>query len=263
MPPELPNFRWIPDWVENGVNYVARRGWLPILAVLLGVGAFWAFIEIADMATDTDDGPADSHVFDLAVFKSIAGQYDRVSGFWQEAGRDLTAMGGSTVITLMVAGVVIFLLLSRQWKSALFVVISVAGGLALSLFLKQFFDRPRPDIFDYRSHTMTASFPSGHSANSAVAYFTMAVLLAKLVSGHWMKAYIFAVGLLIPFLVGFSRIFLGVHWPTDVLAGWLLGLSWGLIVWGVATFLQRRGQLEQEGEIANAQQKSRDRAYVS
>ncbi len=254
MPPTLRDYKWIPDPIENGVNYVARRGWLPILAVLLGVAAFWGFLNIADEVVEGDPGEQpDAQVFDERVFLAIAERYEMAGGFWQEAGRDLTALGGSTVITLMVSGVVIFLLLSRQWKSTLFVVVSVVGGLAISLILKDYFDRPRPDLVPHNSHTMTPSFPSGHSANAAVAYLTMAVLLAKLVTGHWMKAYIFAIGLLIPTLVGLSRIFLGVHWPTDVAAGWLLGLAWGLIVWGVATFLQRRGMIEQEGAVADAQ----------
>lgn len=224
---------------------VSQQGWLPIIAVLLATVALWAFLSLADEVTERE-----TQTFDERVFRAVAGQYERVSSFWQEVGRDLTALGGVTVITLLTAGVTLFLLLRRQWRGAVFVVVSVAGGLAISLLLKYYFDRNRPDFVVHRSHTMTSSFPSGHSANSAVAYLTMAILLAKLVDRRVMKGYIFAVGLLIPILVGVSRVFLGVHWPTDVVAGWLLGLAWGLVVWGVATFLQRRGAIEQEGETS-------------
>ncbi len=234
----------LPGPIRRSLEYVSSRGWLPIIAVLMAVATMWGFLELADEVQEND-----TRSFDLRLLESIGGSYDGLSGFWQEAGRDVTALGGSTVITLMVTGVMIFLLLARRWKGALFVLVSVCGGLAISLLLKDFYDRPRPDIFTHRSHTMTPSFPSGHSANSAVAYFTMAVLLAKLVDRPLLKGYIFFVGLLVPGLVGLSRVLLGVHWPTDVIAGWLIGLSWGLIAWGVATFLQRRGGIEQQGQL--------------
>ena len=252
-----PRHPWL-DRAQRWVSYIGARGWLPIVAVLLAVAGLWGYLELADEVTDQE-----TDTFDRQILEVIGGGYEEVGGFWQEAGRDVTAMGGSTVITLMVTAVVVFLLLNQQWKSSLFVVASVVGGLVISLVLKDLYDRPRPILFDHRSHTMTASFPSGHSANSAVAYFTMAVLMAKLVRSPWLKAYIFFVGLLIPALVGFSRIFLGVHWPTDVIAGWLIGLSWGLIVWGVATFLQRRGGLEREGDMADHAKSPRNPTMVS
>lgn len=245
----------MPAWLKTFITpaarvgrVISRRGWLPIIAILLAAAALLGFLSLADevLAQETQ-------TFDEQVFTAIAGQYEQVSTFWQEVGRDLTALGGVTVITLMTAGVTLFLLLRGQWRGAIFVLVSVLGGLAISLILKEVFSRDRPAIFDHRSHTMTASFPSGHSSNSAVAYLTMAILLAKLVNRPTMKGYIFAVGLLIPFLVGLSRVFLGVHWPTDVVAGWLVGLAWGMVVWGVATFLQRRGAIEQEGETSEAE----------
>ena len=244
MPPRLRDYRWVPDWFESGFNYLASRGWLPIITTLLAVAGLWGFIQIADEVRE-----AETRTFDEAVLEAIGGRYEGIGGFWKEAGRDITAMGGSTVITLMVTFVVVYLFLHGQWKGSLFVLVSVLGGLAISLWLKGQYDRPRPDLFLHQSHTMTPSFPSGHSANSAVAYLAMAILLAKLVKSPAMKAYIFGVGLLIPALVGLSRVFLAVHWPTDVLAGWLIGLSWGLFVWGVATFLQRKGGIEPEGEL--------------
>lgn len=239
-------------WTERGLagkarhwlEYLGSRGWLPIVAILLATAGTWGFIAIADEVSDND-----TRSFDLSILEAVGGRYDTLSGFWQEVGRDLTALGGTAAISLMTLGVVIFLGLGGRWKAMLFVIASVVGGLVISLILKEIFDRPRPDVFAHRSHTMTPSFPSGHSANSAVAWLTMAVLLAKLVKSPGMKAYIFGIGLLIPLLVGLSRVFLGVHWPTDVIAGWLIGLSWALVVWGAATWLQRSGKIEEEGTL--------------
>lgn len=222
-------------------TWLARHGWVPLLALLLAAAGLWGFMEIADEVQD-----AQILHLDEWIFQRIA-VYDRAPRFWQESGRDLTALGGTTVITLMVTSVTLFLIFKRQWKSSLFVVVAVIGGLAISLLLKDFYDRDRPDLVTHQSHVMTASFPSGHATNSAVAYLTMAILLAKLVESPRMKAYILFIGLLIPFLVGLSRVFVGVHWPTDVFAGWLLGLSWGLFVHAAASYLQRHGALEPEG----------------
>ena len=239
--PRFPLADRLPEPAARALAFLARRGWLPIVLLGLAVGALHLFLELAD-----DVGDRETRTFDGRVLGAIGGLYDRVPAFWQEVGRDLTALGGTAVITLMVTFVTLFLAFRGRGRAALFVVVSVLGGLAISLLLKNLYERDRPAMFEHRSHTMTASFPSGHSANAAVVYFTMAVLLAKTVERIGMKAYVFGIGLLIPALVGLSRVFLGVHWPTDVVGGWLVGLAWGLVVWAAATFLQRRGRLEPE-----------------
>lgn len=226
-------------------NYLTRHGWVPVAALLLALLGFWGFVELAG---EVQEG--ETSAVDRWVFEHIAGRYATIGKFAQEGGRDLTALGGSTVITLMVSFVTIFLLLRRQWKSAAFVLVAVVGGLLISLLLKSFFDRARPDIFVHQSLTNSSSFPSGHATNAAVTYLTMAILMAKLVESTKMKAYILGAGLLVPMLVGLSRIFVGVHWPSDVLGGWLIGLAWGLLVYAAATYLQEHGAIEPEGEIA-------------
>jgi undecaprenyl-diphosphatase len=226
------------------LDFVSGRGWLPIALATIAAVALWGFFEVADTI-----GGREANAFDRDVFVAIAGLYDRVPEFWQEVGRDITGLGGTATITLLVSAVVGFLCIGERWRAALFVVVSVLGGLAISLILKELYERPRPDMFEHRSHVHTPSFPSGHSTNSAIAYFTMAVLLAKLVDRPLLKGYIFFVGLLVPVLVGISRVFVGVHWPTDVIAGWTIGLAWGLLVWAAATWLQRSGRMEQDTAV--------------
>ena len=220
-------------------GFLTRHGWVPLAALAFTVAGTWAFLGLAE---EMKEGETKS--FDRWLYEKLAVDlYNRVGGFWHQAGTDLTALGGGTVITLLTAGVVIFLLLQKQWRTAVFVAVAVMGGLVLSLWLKHLFERPRPNITG-RTFTMTTSFPSGHAANAAVAYLTMAILVGRLVKGTWMKLYVFFLGLLLPLLVGFSRVFLGVHWPTDVVAGWLVGLAWGLLVYAAATLLQNKGVIE-------------------
>ena len=103
--------------------------------------------------------------------------------------------------------------------------------MLLSLALKALFDRPRPTSCPTWCEVSSSSFPSGHSMNSAIVYLTLGALLARLVRPVAMKLYILAVALLVSFLVGISRVYLGVHYPSDVLAGWSLGLSWAVLWW--------------------------------
>jgi undecaprenyl-diphosphatase len=128
------------------------------------------------------------------------------------------------------------------------VLIATFGGLVISTGLKWIVDRDRPDVFEHRSHVYTQSFPSGHSMLSAVVYLTLGSLLTRLVPGRWQKLYILGVALFLTFLVGISRVYMGVHWPTDVLAGWTAGLVWAIICWLAARALQRRGKVEKDTE---------------
>jgi undecaprenyl-diphosphatase len=147
------------------------------------------------------------------------------------------------------AVVVIFLLLLRRWGAALFAFVSVAGGTALSQALKAGFDRPRPDLVPHGMETFTASFPSGHSLLSAVTYLTLGALLMRLDLDAHVRAYFLVVGIVVSLLVGASRVYLGVHWPSDVAAGWAIGAAWATVCWAVMIALQRGGVVR-DGEEA-------------
>ena len=121
------------------------------------------------------------------------------------------------------------------------VLIAVVGGQVLSTTLKYFIDRPRPMIVPHLSQVYTTSFPSGHSMMSAVVYLTLGSLLGSS-SAARAQVLLLSVAMLLTFLVGVSRVYMGVHWPTDVLAGWTAGLVWAILCWLVARQLQRRGR---------------------
>ena len=160
--------------------------------------------------------------------------------------RDLTALGSATVLVLFVLAVASALLARGQYHALVFLLVAALGGILLNILLKPFFGRPRPDIALRLTEVKSLSFPSGHAMGSAIIYFTLAALLARLVEPRALKLYFLGLAALLSFLVGASRVYLGVHYPTDVLAGWTVGLAWALLCWTVARYLQGRGSVEPE-----------------
>jgi undecaprenyl-diphosphatase len=183
----------------------------------------------------------------LLALRSSADAATPIGPRWlREMMRDFTAMGGTGVLTLMVLAVAGFLATIRKLHAASMVIASTFGGMLVSQLLKWSFARPRPRLVPYGSETFTASFPSGHSMMSAVVYLTLGALLARTQPDRHVKAYVMTVAVVLTALVGTSRVYLGVHWLTDVLAGWALGGLWALLCWTVMLRLQRHGQVEPE-----------------
>jgi undecaprenyl-diphosphatase len=166
----------------------------------------------------------------------------------QDAARDITALGGVTVLALLTVGTGGFLFLDGKRHMAWFLWGSVASGALISTILKSVFQRPRPELVPHAAYVSTASFPSGHSMLSAVTYLTVGALLARSHRRRLLKAYFLVAAALLTLLVGMSRVYLGVHWPTDVFAGWTAGASWAIFCWLVARRLQRRHAIEGETE---------------
>jgi undecaprenyl-diphosphatase len=164
----------------------------------------------------------------------------------QETARDITALGGATVLALVTLITGGFLLLDGRKHLAVFVYGAVLSGFLVSSTLKNLFQRPRPDLVPYAASFSTTSFPSGHSMLSALTYLTLGALLARSQARKRLKAYFLLLAALLTFLVGVSRVYLGVHWPTDVLAGWTAGASWAILCWLAARWLQHRRRIEDE-----------------
>ena len=157
---------------------------------------------------------------------------------------DVTALGGGTVLTIITGIVVLYLLVVKKWATALFVAIAVAAGGAANDLLKATFLRARPDVVEHLTEAYSTSFPSGHAMNSALTYLTLAALLARTQNNRRVRVYLIAVAVLLTLSIGFSRVYLGVHWPTDVIAGWCVGAAWALVFTGTARALQRRRAIE-------------------
>jgi undecaprenyl-diphosphatase len=158
--------------------------------------------------------------------------------------RDITSLGGYAVVTLITLAVIGYLLMDGKRGAALWVLASVAGGAVLSSLLKLGIDRPRPDLVARLVEVNTASFPSGHATLAAVTYLTLGALLSRVEARRAAKIYVLTISVTLTFLIGVSRIYLGVHWPTDVLAGWCVGLAWAMLCWRIELALQRSGSVE-------------------
>jgi len=166
----------------------------------------------------------------------------------QEAARDITSLGGIVVLGLITGIAAGFLALDGKTRMALFACASVAGGVVASSLLKDIFQRARPEIVPHIVYAANTSFPSGHSMMSAVTYLTLGALLARSHEKKALKVYFLLLAVLLTFMVGVSRLYLGVHWPTDVLAGWIAGAVWALLCWLAARWLQNRKALERAAE---------------
>ncbi len=230
---------------SRAVEWMGGYELMVLAGLLIIVGGTWGFVELADEVIE-----GDTQAFDEWLLRAMRRADDpgvTIGPPWLgEIGRDLTALGGMAVLALVTAGVVGFLWLDRKYAAMWFVLIATSGGLALSLALKASFIRPRPNVVPHLSYVYTSSFPSGHSIMSATVYLTLGALLTRLVGQTRLKFYFLGVAAVVTGLVGISRIYMGVHYPTDVLAGWTVGLVWATFCWIIARTLQRRGIIEEQ-----------------
>ena len=153
---------------------------------------------------------------------------------------DITALGGTTIIFMITAAVVFYLLIQKQYEFMWLILIATIGGAILSFGLKELFARERPPLIYHLLTVKSLSFPSGHAMMSSVVYLTQGALLAKVQSNKNLRVYILLVAIILVFLIGISRIYFGVHYPTDVLAGWSVGLAWASLCWLAVKYLQKR-----------------------
>jgi len=229
--PAVPR-RWLPEL-------------LPLAILALASAALVGFFKLASEVVE-----GETHSFDqtlLLALRNPADPADPIGPWWVEAMfRDITSLGSTVVLTFITLAVVLYLLIDGKRSAALFVVVAIGGGTLISSLLKNAFARPRPELVAHLVDVRSYSLPSGHAMLSAVTFLTLGALLARVQARKRLKAYILGIALLLTLLVGASRIYLGVHWPSDVLAGWCLGAAWAMLCWLVATWLQQRGQIERE-----------------
>lgn len=217
-------------------------GWSEFIALLVA-GAFciscWTFLEVADEVGENDYQATEENI--LRAFRDPDDPGKLRGPAWlEEYVRDITALGSAAVLTVFTLLLLIYLLISRRYRHALLVLVAVWGGTVLSSLLKMSYGRERPSVVPHLTNISQASFPSGHAMLSSVVYLTLGALLAQAASRRREHIFFINAALVLALLVGLSRMALGVHYPSDVLAGWSAGTAWALLCWTTAWWLQQR-----------------------
>lgn len=214
-----------------------RRLELRLLLLLGGIAAaIWAFLSIGGEMAE-----GDTMAFDQQMLLGLRAPGDPTDPIGppalEEAMRDITALGGFTVLSLVTVVATLAFALHRRWTHAAVMAGTAFLAQACSALLKSLYGRPRPDLVPHGVEVYSGSFPSGHSMLSAATYLTLAALIASLEVRRRSKALVFVLAILFMTAVGFSRVYMGVHWPSDVLAGWCAGAAWALAAWVVLMHL--------------------------
>jgi undecaprenyl-diphosphatase len=221
------------------VARIGRREILVLAAVLLPAAGLAAFLTIGSEVTE-----GDTKSFDRAILLALrvpGDPSDPIGPAWVEAMmRDISALGGTTVVTLITLVTAGYLLVSHRRRTAALVVASIGSGAILSSLLKLIYARQRPDFVAHVVEVSSLSFPSGHAMLSAITYLTLGALLASVEREPARRGYCLGVAVLLTLVIGTSRVYLGVHYPTDVLAGWSIGAAWAMTWLGIARLLRLR-----------------------
>lgn len=214
----------------TALRFIRRFEARVLIGLILAAGALWAFLSIAEEMSEGETRALDERM--MLVLRSPGDLSDPIgSSSIEEAVRDITALGGTTLLSVLTLVAVLAFAFHRRYRHAAVMAGAVLLASVSSNATKAFFARPRPDLVPYGVEVYSHSFPSGHSTLSAAFYLTLAMLVASLETRRRTKALAYGLAGFTLVAVGFSRVYLGVHWPTDVLAGWCLGAVWALAAW--------------------------------
>lgn len=229
--------------VDTVTSRLGRHELALLGAFLAAAGLLFGFLKLGGEMLEGETQRFDERI--LLALRVPGDDADPIGPPWAEAAiTDLTSLGSTSVLALITAAVIVYLAMARKYGAALFVLVAVGGGALLGNALKYVYARPRPDVVAHIVQTTTTSFPSGHSMLAAVTYLTLGALLARTEPNPRLKVFLLGLALFLTVLVGFSRLYLGVHYPTDVLAGWTVGAAWAILCSAAALWLQRRGEIE-------------------
>jgi undecaprenyl-diphosphatase len=220
--------------------------------LMIGVGVcllLWGFLKLASEVME-----GETHALDTRIVRALRRADDPsrpIGPEWLENSMlDITAIGGPTVLGLVVLSVVGFLLLQARYRTAIVVLATAASGELANYAMKNVFLRPRPDVVPHLRDVASTSFPSGHAMESAIIYLTLGAMLMRLAERRITKIYCIGMAIFLTLIVGISRVYLGVHYPTDVAAGWMFGFFWASLCWIVAK------RFESETGVAEEKQKA-------
>lgn len=207
---------------------VSSIGHGPLVLLLLAASGLALFLWVAEEVDEGEHIVIDRAI--LTAFREPGNPAELIGPPWTETmGRDFSALGGFTVLGLLTVAIAAYLWMTDRKTSALYIGAAVVTGVVFAILLKAGFDRSRPEVVPHATLTDLSSFPSGHSMLSAVTYLTLGLLVIRDEERKPVRILIMGCSVLLTLAVGISRIYLGVHWPTDVLAGWAVGLAWAAL----------------------------------
>ena len=236
-----------PKWLRFRKFERRELGWLVVgFSVCL---LLWGFLALASEVMEGDTKALDTRI--LVSLRNADDPSRPIGPAWVESALlDLTAIGGPTVLALVVFAVVGFLALQTRYHTALVVLITAASGEVANIAIKNAFMRPRPTVVPHLREAFSTSFPSGHAMESAIIYLTLGAMLMRLAERRITKLYCMGMAIFVTFLVGMSRVYLGVHYPTDVLGGWIFGFMWASLCWLVSQRFEEETGVAEEREKA-------------
>jgi undecaprenyl-diphosphatase len=235
----------------NILSWIGRHEFSILMSLFLILAGLWLTVWVTDEVVE-----GNTQETDIAIMMLLRDNEDPdnpIGPPWiEELMRDYTSLAGTGFLVLIVSAVTIYYLIQGLYKEMFFLLVAVLGAAFFSYLLKDIFDRPRPEFVPVGSYKYSASFPSGHALLAATTYLTLGTVLTRLVVRSRVKAYILLLATLITGLVGFTRVYLGVHYPTDVLAGWAIGVVWATFCWLIFGWIRRREQIRRAREKPTA-----------
>lgn len=217
--------------IRKAGTVLGGLGILLVAGMVIAIAAVWAFGEFAERVMS-----GQTQAMDESILRWIASHQSSVL---DEAMVEITALGTGVVVLMIVCVSGLFLALTRHRYSALLLVVATGGGLLLNTILKLFFDRPRPQVFEWGTDAVSSSFPSGHAMSATIVYSTVAYLAARLSTHRWIRWVTMFIALMIIAIIMASRLYLGVHYPSDVVAGATIGLAWAAFCMAALEAIQR------------------------
>jgi undecaprenyl-diphosphatase len=228
-----------PPAALKGSLTAARREIGVVAALLVAAAGLLGFLSVADAVTDNH-----TRAFDMGVLMMLRTPGDiatPIGPAWlKQAAMDITSLGSVIDLTLIVLVVAGLFLALRRWREALLLVAAGGSGLIVVDIVKILVGRQRPPLAMHVVQVANASFPSGHAMLSAIVYLSLATLAGHFAGRRRVRIYALGAGFAATVIVGVSRVYLGVHWPTDVIGGWALGAAWAMVWWLITWFLEHR-----------------------
>jgi len=242
----VPHLLWRA--AGTGIRWLTQQEVVVLVALLVVVLSLFAFVKIAEELGEGELASFDEWLLRLL---RVPGQpHVPIGPAWLlEAAQDITVLGGRTMLVCVAVFAIGYLALERKYGAMWLVTAAAAGGGLLETVLKQLFSRGRPSVVPPLVAVTSPSFPSGHSMLGAIMYLMLGALLARFATRRRTRIYLLGVAVVITVIIGATRVYLGVHYPSDVLAGWCAGLIWALTCWLIARYLQYRGAVDRTGHV--------------